>query len=194
MLYTKYRKIRKAEITGTWGDFDTWEDFGETWGEWEYEWQSYTFAWLKVPYEIKNSLRKVDWIGYEGLKKYLEELLPESFYRRWGWFKWDEIFKEKIFAVVFGSFFEPIFVQQVNLATYLRLKELIEILFPLAIQVNMFTSANDNFIGLILSGIGCQVDGQFDFTCQVVDSYRWGNVETWGDFQNDQWGPLWSTI
>jgi len=49
-----------------------------------------------------------------------------------------------------------------------------------------------SFIGLILNGIGCQVDGQFDFTCQVVDSYRWGYFETWGDFPNDQWGPLWS--
>jgi hypothetical protein len=192
MLYTKYRKIKKAEITGTWGDFDIWEDFGETWGDWEYEWQSYMFAWLKVSQPIKNALKQVDWIGYEGLKRYLAELLPESFYRRWGWFKWDEIFKEKIFAVVFGSFVEPIIVKQTTLATYLRIKELFDVVFP-AVQVNVFVTMNDVFVGLVFNGIGCQVEGQFDFACQVIDSYRWGDFETWGDFPNDQWGPLWLT-
>jgi hypothetical protein len=193
MLYTKHRKIKKAEITGIWGDFDTWEDFGETWGDWEYEWQSYTFAWLKVPFVVKNTLKRVDWIGYEGLKKYLSKLLPKSFYRRWGWFKWDEIFKEKVFAVVFGSFVEPIIVNRITLVTYLNSKELIDVIFP-AVQINVSTMMNDTFVGLIFSGIGCQVDGQFDFTCQVVDSYRWGDLDTWGDFPNDQWGPLWLII
>ena len=192
MLYTKFRKIKKAEVTGTWGDFDTWGDFGETWGDWEYEWQSYTFAWLKVPFKVRNVLKKVEWEGYEGLKQYLSELLFESFYRRWGWFKWDEIFKEKIFAVVFGLFIEPIIVKQVSLATYVRLKNLFDVLFP-AVQINMFTSLKDNFAGLIYSAIGCSAVISESDTIQVVNSYRWGDIDTWGDFPNDQWGPLWLT-
>jgi hypothetical protein len=135
MLYTKYRKIRKTEKTGIWGDFDTWEDFGETWGDWENKLEDYVGAWLKVLQPVKNVFKQVDWIGYEGLKKYLAELLPESFYRRWGWIKWTEIFKDR------------------------------------------FT---------------CQVNGIFNFTCQISDSYIWGYFDTWGDFPNDQWGPLWS--
>jgi len=190
MLYTKHRKIQKAEITGTWGDFDTWEDFGKTWGDWEYEWQSYTFAWLKVPYEIKNVLKKVDWIGYEGLKKYLSDLLPESFYRRWDWFKWDEIFKEKLIAGVFGSFHEPIIVQKVSLATYAKFKDLFDALFP-AVQINIPTTFKDSFVGLIYSVLSCSAFVNENDPIQVVDSYRWGDIDTWGDFPNNQWGPLW---
>jgi len=177
MLYTKHRKIQKAEITGRWGDFDIWEDFGETWGEWEYEWQSYTFAWLKVPFVIKNVLRKVDWIGYEGLKKYLGELLPKSFYRRWGWFKWDEIFKEKIFAVVFDKFVEPIIIRRVSLATYAKFKHLFDVLFP-AVKINVFISFN---CSAFISGSA---------TIQTIDNLRWGDIVTWGDFPNDKWSPL----
>jgi len=193
MLYTKYRKIQKAEITGRWGDFDIWEDFGETWGEWEYEWQSYTFAWLKVPYVIKNVLRRVDWIGYEGLKKYLGELLPKSFYRRWGWFKWDEIFKEKILAVVFGSFVEPIIIKRVSLATYVKFKDLFDVLFPAVptVLINVHILLKDSFLGLIYSAISCSALISESDIIQVVDSYRWGDIVTWGDFPNDQWGPLW---
>jgi hypothetical protein len=192
MLYTKYRKIKKSEITGVWGDFDTWEDFGETWGDWEYEWQSYTFAWLKVSFKIKNVLKKVNWIGYEGLIKYLGEFLPESFYRRWGWFKWDEIFKEKIFVIVFGSFVEPIIINQVSLATYLKIKNLFNYLFHI-IQINVSdVIITNNFVDRILSALSCQVNSQFDFNCQIINSYRWGDFETWGDFPNDRWAPLWS--
>jgi hypothetical protein len=186
MLYTKFRKIKKAEVTGTWGDFDTWGDFGETWGDWEYEWQSYTFAWLKVPFKVRNTLKEVDWEGYEGLKQYLGKLLPESFYRRWGWFKWDEIFKEKILSVVFGSFSEPIIVKQVSLATYIKVKHLLNVLFPVA-------QIKDTFIGLIYNAINCSTSISENDVVQVVGSYRWGDIDTWGDFPNDQWGPLWLT-
>jgi hypothetical protein len=182
MLYTKHRKIQKAELTGAWGNFDTWDDFGETWGDWEYEWQSYTFAWLKVPYEIQNVLKKVDWEGYEGLKKYLGELLPESFYRRWGWCKWDEIFKEKLIAIVFSSFLEPILIQKISLATYTKFS---------IFQLNVNIILNDSFTRLIYSVLSCSTSVSETDPIQVFDSYKWSNINTWRDFPNGQWRPLW---
>jgi hypothetical protein len=190
MLFTKFRKIKLIDAKGTWGEFETWKDFGETWGDYLIYDPHYQFAWLKVPFKTANVLKYADWIGYEGLKGYLSELLPESFYRRWGWIKWDEIFKEKILIntsglIVFGV------KTGVGLGAYLRIKELFN-LVAIGLQVSSVVIFESSFMWQVLNVIGCQANDKISFECNVLESYKWGFFETWGDFPNDRWAPLWS--
>jgi hypothetical protein len=192
MLYTKHRKIKLIDARGTWGEFETWKDFGETWGDYLIDDPHYQFVWLKVPFEIRSGLKDVKWIGYEGLKGFSKELLPESFYRRWGWVEWREIFKEKIFptSLASGLIVWGIDVK-IGLGTYLRIKELVDFLM-IGLQIGSIVVCEESFVGRVLNAIGSQIIGVINFDWQVYDSYRWGLFETWGDFPNDRWAPLWS--
>lgn len=191
MLYTKHRRIKLIDARGTWGEFETWRDFGETWGDYLIDDPHYQFIWLKVPFETTNALKNVKWIGYEGLRGYLNRLLPESFYRRWGWTKWSEIFKEKILANASGLIVYSV-KASVGLGTYLRIRKLFN-LATIGLQVGSVVIFESSFTGKVLNAIGCRADGMISFICRVYDSYRWGLFETWGDFPNDRWAPLWST-
>jgi hypothetical protein len=188
MLFTKFRKIKLIDAKGTWGEFETWRDFGETWGDYLIDDPYYQFAWLKVPFKTANVLKYADWIGYEGLKGYLSELLPESFYRRWGWIKWNEIFKEKILLYTSGSITWAVNLK-IGLGAYLRIKELVD-LIGIGLQINSIVIFEDSFMGKILSALSCQVSSEFEFECKVLESYQWGYFETWGDFPDDRWASL----
>ncbi|DAD54627.1 TPA: hypothetical protein [Aquificae Conch Spring virus] len=191
MLYTKHRKIKLIDAKKTWGEFETWRDFGETWGDYLVEDPHYQFVWLRVPFKTTNVLKNVKWIGYEGLRGYLTELMSESFYRRWGWVKWTEIFGEKILAnasdlIIFGV------NTNIVLGTYLRIKKLFD-LTAVGLQIGSVVIFENSFVWKVLSVISCQVSDKLSFECNVFESYRWELFETWGDFPNDRWAPLWST-
>ena len=191
MLYTKHRKIKLIDVEGTWGEFETWRDFGETWGDYLVKDPHYQFTWLRVPFKTTYVLRNVTWIGSAGMRGYLADFIPESFYRRWGWVKWTEIFVEKILANASGLIIFDVNTS-IALGTYLRIKKLFD-LTAIGLQIGSVIIFENSFAWKVLSVIGCQVSGKLSFKCNVFESYRWGLFETWEDFPNDRWAPLWST-